>query len=362
MKQIFGLYKAQAVQFLRNRSSVLTILLLPVAFGAFFGLIFSGSGQTTLHMGIANEDRGAAGAQFVANLLKSVDPKVIDLQTGNRTELLALLNKAKLQVVMVLPEDMTTAMTDGKMASITAYYDPKRVDSVIALNTVRTIIYEANLSITKSPRLLVIDEQTVQVQQVRQVDYYMPGMLGVALLWLGVFGTALPVVVQREGQIYRRFSVTPLSRLHVLAAEVSWRVTVGLMQTAIFLLVGWLGFGVKVVKVLPFAGAIMLGTLVFVSLGYLLCGLGRTSESVTGIGQIVQFPMMMLSGAFFPLDMLPGIFKSIAAAMPLTYLNDLLHQTMTGLPPVYPMGLDFAILGAWLVVLTLLAAKLWRWE
>jgi ABC-2 type transport system permease protein len=139
-------------------------------------------------------------------------------------------------------------------------------------------------------------------------------------------------------------------------------VTVGLLQAVIFLLVGYFGFRVGVDNWLPFVAAVLLGTLVFVALGYALAGVGRSLEGTMAIGQMLNFPMMMLSGSIFSADMLPAFFRPVVSAMPLTYLSDLFRQTMVGAPAVHPIGLDFAVLGGWLVVLLGLAAWLWRWE
>jgi ABC-2 type transport system permease protein len=113
---------------------------------------------------------------------------------------------------------------------------------------------------------------------------------------------------------------------------------------------------------LLFAGAVMLGALVFVSLGYLLAGLASSAETVSAAAQVVNFPMMFLSGSLFAVETLPDFFKPVVNIMPLTYLTDALRQIMVAAPPLYPLWLDFAVLGGWLVVLLVLAAKFWRWE
>jgi len=59
---------------------------------------------------------------------------------------------------------------------------------------------------------------------------------------------------------------------------------------------------------------------------------------------------------------LPEMFQPIVNAMPLTYLSDLLRQTMVGMPARNPMTWDLLVLGGWLVIFSILAAKLWRWE
>jgi hypothetical protein len=74
----------------------------------------------------------------------------------------------------------------------------------------------------------------------------------------------------------------------MLTAEVSLRVTVGLLQVVVFLLVGYFGFQVGVKDWLPFAGAVLLGTFVFVSMGYVIVGLARSAESGAAIGQLIH--------------------------------------------------------------------------
>lgn len=363
MKAITALYLAQAKEFLRS-SSVFFVLILPVVFGVFFGLVFGGGGSNfTLQVGIANEDTGSTGEQFVRSVTPAETEEGIEVVVGTRQELLDALEKAELHIVLIVPENMTASLASGQTATVEVYYDSSRqASSSIGLGIVRTLINETNLAMSGVPRLLTMNEQAVQSHPLRSVDFYMPGMLGVALLWLGVFGTAQPVISQRTTQVFRRIGITPISKATMLTAEVSLRVTIGLLQAAIFLLVGYFGFQVGVMNWLPFIGAVLLGTLVFVSMGYVIVGLARTAESGAAIGQLIQFPMMMLSGSIMSAEFLPAFFQPIVAAMPLTYLSDLLRQTMVGMTPMYSMSFDFAVLGAWFIGLSLLAVRLWRWE
>jgi ABC-2 type transport system permease protein len=363
MKAITALYLAQAREFLRDRSAVLFVLLLPVAFGVFFGLVFSEGGSFTLQLGLANEDLGPMGEQIAESLEAPEAKGGYVLYTGEREDLMAALKRGDLHALLILPESLSQSVMSGQAAVIEVFYDTANPNSAdLAVGVVRTLLNEINLALSGSPPILEMETQPVQTNPLRSIDFFMPGMLGVALLWLGIFGTAQPVVSQRETQVLRRIGVTPVSRLTILTAEVSWRVTVGLLQAPVFLLVGYFGFGVGVISWPPFIGAVLLGTLVFVSLGYVLAGLGRSTESVMAISQLINFPMMMLSGSIFMVEMLPDLFRPIMNALPLTYLSDLLRQTMVGATAMHPMGLDFAVLGGWLVVLFVLAVKLWRWE
>jgi len=362
MKAILGLYLAQAREFLRNRSTLLFVLLLPAAFGVFFGLAFSRSDDFQLRIGIVNEDSGPAGKEFVRGLQAHPSGGLV-VSTGTRDEMVESLTQGGLHAVIVLPENLTAGVGRGETSTVDVLYDPaSSISAGIALGTARTLLEEANLSLSRAPRLLEMREASVLVRHFRSVDFYLPGMLGVALLWLGIFGTAQPVVMQRQAQILRRLSLTSIRRTTILTAEVSWRVSVGVMQAGIFLLVGYLGFGVGVQNGPAFAATVLLGTIVFVGLGYVLAGLGRSFESTMAISQMVNFPMMMLSGSIFPAESLPQFFQPIVRVLPLTYLSELLRQTMVGLPAGIPAATAFAVLGGWAIVLLVLAAKLWRWE
>jgi len=363
MKAVKALYLAQAREFLRDRTAVLFVLLLPVAFGVFFGLVFSEGGSFTLQLGLSNEDIGPVGTQIVNSLEAPEAKGGYNLLTGEREDLMATLKRGELHALLILPESLSQSVMGGQSAVIEVFYDTANPASAdLTVGVVRTMLNDINLMLSGSTPILEMEPQPVQTNPLRSIDFFMPGMLGVALLWLGIFGTAQPIVAQREAQILRRIGVTPVSRLTILTAEVSWRVTVGLLQTTAFLLVGYFGFGVGVISWPPFIGAILLGTLVFVCLGYVLAGVGRSTESTMAIAQLVNFPMMMLSGSMFMVEMLPDLFRPIMSALPLTYLSDLLRQTMVGAPPAHSMILNFAVLGGWLIGLLLLAIKLWRWE
>lgn len=362
MKSIVGLYKAQALTFLRDRSSVLFVLLLPVIFGVFFGLIFSDSGSFTLQLGLTNQDTGPLGGSISDNLVSS-NIDAIAVQTGSEAALMDALEKGDLHAVVVLPPGLTDNLINSQPTDVAVHFDTSNPTSKdLALGVVASLLDEINLSLSGSERLLLVSAQSIQSEPLRSIDFYLPGMLGVALLWLGIFGTAQPVVTQRVSQIYRRIGLTAISRERILTAEVGWRVTVGLLQAVTFVVIGYLGYGVGIQSWRLFIPTMLLGILVFVCLGYVLAGIGRTIESSMAISQIVNFPMMMLSGSIMSAEMLPGFFQPIVKVLPLTYLSDLLRQAMVGAPGNFPIWLSFSVLGGWLLVTAILAVRLWKWE
>jgi ABC-2 type transport system permease protein len=77
---------------------------------------------------------------------------------------------------------------------------------------------------------------------------------------------------------------------------------------------------------------------------------------------VVQFPMMFLSGTFFPIDQMPDVLRTVARIIPLTYLSDALRQVMVGGAAFAPLALCAAVLIGWLVACFAIAARTFRWQ
>lgn len=107
---------------------------------------------------------------------------------------------------------------------------------------------------------------------------------------------------------------------------------------------------------------VVLGAATFVSIGYMLVSFGRTEESGQGILQLIQFPMIFLSGIFFPVNVIPGFLQPIIKAIPLTCLGDTLRQVMTGAAPPYNLYTDKTIMLAWLAISVFTAVHFFQWE
>jgi ABC-2 type transport system permease protein len=78
--------------------------------------------------------------------------------------------------------------------------------------------------------------------------------------------------------------------------------------------------------------------------------------------QLIQFPMLFLSGVFFPIEIMPAFMRPVEAIMPLSNLGDGLRQVMVDATPQHSFVLNVVVLAAWLVISTLLTTRLFKWE
>jgi len=94
-------------------------------------------------------------------------------------------------------------------------------------------------------------------------------------------------------------------------------------------------------------GIVFLGAGAFLALGFMLASFLKTEEQATGVVQVVQMPLMFLSGIFFSFDFMPDFLRSVARLLPLTYLGDGLRQTMVNGTAVAPLSVDVLVLAGW---------------
>ncbi|MGH2541542.1 MAG: ABC transporter permease [Ardenticatenaceae bacterium] len=361
MNALLALYVASIKEFLRDRLALFWTLAFPIFFIVIFGIVFSGNDDPSYEVGLAIEDEGGV-ATGLAEAFRSVE--AFEVTTGEREELVARFEDGDFRLVVVIPQGLSERVTAGEPATVGVVYDPSnQTTAQIVLSIVRQVVDGFDRRLAQSPTLLSIEATTVTAESLRGIDFLLPGILGMALMQLGLFGTAPALVQLREQQVLRRIGVTPLPRSTLLASQVLMRLTIGAIQTTLIVLVGVLFFDVTIVgNIILMIGFALLGALMFVAMGYMIAGFAETQESVNGLTSLLNFPMLFLSGLFFPVETMPAWIRPVVNTIPLSYLADALRQIMVGAPPVYNLGVDAAVLAAWLVGCAVLAIRFFRWE
>lgn len=360
MKAFNKLLVAEFKQFFRDKTALFFTFLFPSLFMLVFGLAFGGQQDVVYDIGLINEDDSAVGAGIAEGLHQIPAFTITD---GELDDMLVSLEEGDLRAVVVIPANLEASLASGQTADVTVYYDPSDTNaSPIILSVLSQAVNGINLQLTGQPALLQLAEESIQSQQLRYIDYLVPGILGMSLMFLGLYG-GLPMVEWREKQVLKRFGATPLRRSTMIFSQITYRMFLALLQAAIIIAVAFFAFDVQMTGSWFFLiGLTLLGSITFVSIGYFAVARVKTTEGAMPIINIVQFPMLFLSGIFFPIEFFPDFMKPIVEAIPLTYLGDALRQVMVDATPAYSMGFDILILAVWLVITMVLAIKLFRWE
>ena len=197
----------------------------------------------------------------------------------------------------------------------------------------------------------------------RYIDFVVPGLIGLGIMSNTVWGLGFSIVDARRRKLIKRLMATPMSRSYYLLSHLVWRFLVLWAEVGVPL-----GFGVLVFDV-PIRGRAvdlvllcLLASLAFSALGLLVASRAKTIEAVSGLMNLVQVPMWILSGVFFSADRFPAAVQPLIDALPLTALIDALRAHMLQGAGLLDLAPQLAVLAGWLVVCFGLALKLFRWR
>ena len=369
MRSLVFLTMANVRSFVRDRAALFWTILFPVIFIVLFGVIFSGGGSG-YNLGIADQDNTPTSQALVAYIQKvpflTSSPSssgAAPQDTGSKDDLLASMKLGKVDAVLVIPKGFGQAFTAaGPPFTLPLYVDPSNATTASTITQAVTQVEAAfEQGLSKVRPVATVQTTDVQGGQLSASAFFVPSILAMALMQLGIF-SAIPLVEQREKKILKRLSATPLPRWALVGSNIILRLIIAAAQTIIILAVGSQLFQVQVTgNPLVIAGFIVVGAMAFTALGYVIASFAPTEESANFIVSAVQFPMMFLSGIFFPLQGLPDWLHTVASFLPLTYLGDALRQTMVNGVPFATLQFDALVLGGWLIVCLVISARYFRW-
>ncbi|WP_265445244.1 ABC transporter permease [Acetivibrio straminisolvens] len=360
MKVFLRLVDANIREMLRERMQIFWFIIFPIVFVLILGTIFnSGDKAMEFDVGLVLEDQGEV-SRGLKEAFESVT--VFKMYSGAREEELEELKKGNRSLVIILPENLTESVVQGKKTEIPVYYDAGNVSTnQVLLSTVNEILNAVERKMTGSPSVFEANATSVQTEELSQINYFLPGILALALMQLGLFGS-LRMVSLRERKILKSLGATPLPRSMFIASEVVVRMIMSVIQTVLIVSVGYAVFGIKIVgNWTVILGLVLLGAATFVSMGYMFASFVKTSDSGQGLIQVVQFVMMFMSGIFIPIEIMPDFMLPVVKVIPLTYLADVLRQTMTGVAPMFSVATNVVVLAGWLFVSLVLSTR-FKWE
>ena len=366
MRTLLGLTVANVKSLVRDRAALFWTIFFPIMFVFLFGWLFGGNGgDTKVSVGYVDLDSTPASAGL-RQAFSSVT--LLNLKDGSLEDEKAAMQHGDVSAVIVIPkglQDALVAARSGSKASIAieVYGDPSQNQSTqLVQGVVAQVANGFNLAAQGGSAILTVTPLTLQSTNISAVTYLVPSILAMALMQLGVFA-AIPLVQQREKGILKRIGATPLARWKLVGSNVLLRLMIAVVDAVLIVGIGIVMFNVKITgNPLEAIGVVLLGAAAFLAIGFMLASFLKTEEQASGVVQIVQMPMMFLSGIFFSFDFLPGFLQTVARFLPLTYLGDALRQVMVNGTQVAPLGMDLAILTGWLVVCLAISARSFRWE
>jgi ABC-2 type transport system permease protein len=194
-------------------------------------------------------------------------------------------------------------------------------------------------------------------------DYLTSSLIAYGVANTAFGGLAIILVMRRELGILKRIRATPLPAPMYLAAALSSILVVFVLQATAIMTLGRLLYDWHLPSQWPsLFAAFLLGALCFAGMGFGAASLIRSGEGASAVVNVVILPMTFLSGGFGPTRDFPGVLQAIADVLPLTYLVDIVQAVLYDDKPIWEQPTAVAVLLAWGVAGTLIAARFFAWE
>jgi ABC-2 type transport system permease protein len=357
------------------------LVLMPLLMMLMVGYVFPSTGSINhLPVGLANLDAGndnSASQIFIGQL------EVINNSTGmmNLSSATSFADvKTKIQNGdiyggIIIPENFSENLMTGKQATITIITDQSNPQISLMMQGVLTqVINQMGTGLAKQnlgaenyqATLTKIEPYNVQISGIvpgnpNYFQFVAPGII--AMVVMMSLMTALPRAISHEKEVgtLDGMMAAPVNRLSILLGKTIAQIVRGMIQGIIILVLAVVLFGVTIEGSIPLIFALLLlGVFSFVGLGIVITSFAKNEETAAMMMMTIMFPMMFLSGVFFPIQQMPGFMQSISKALPLTYATTALRKVMTlgaGIPAI---ATELAVLIGFGTVMILIAVPVFK--
>lgn len=343
--------------FSRDRQAIFFSLFFPLIFMSVFGFVGRAGNEAT-EIGITDEARNQLSADFIAAL--EANP-LFTITEGDEAELREQVVSGDLTLLLVVPADFHDASTSSELRVVV---DASQVRQLgLLMPVLEQALVEVERDLRGQEPLFTLAVEDVQARAQNYLAFLVPGMLAFTVMQISIAGSGYNIVEYRRKGILKRLFVTPLEPTSFIGGLVISRSVVCLIQLSLLLL-----YALFVLNV-PLAGnlallylVIILGTGMFLSLGFCLGSLAKTQQAIMALGNLVTFPQMFLSGIFYPIDILPEWIQPVAQLLPLSFLADALRAIIIDAASLTTLLPELLGLAAWSAVFLLLSVRMFVWK
>lgn len=348
-------------QYLRSKIGLFFALIFPILLIVVFGSIFVGGGDSKISLNYQNLDAGPMGDMFIDNMTKTNTFNLIEVPASENIS--DYIKNNSLTVALVVPENFSAGIaqhlafpnTTGSV-DVIVYGDPSKTTYSIVLGATGAVTNGMNFGLANAMPILGVEDRKIsQTQNFNYMDFYLPGIIGMTVMTNALFAMTSNCAEYRQRSYFKLLATTNIKKWEWLVSKFLFYATLLSISLVFTYLVGVAAFGMKSVLTPMSFVLIAAGAFTFTSMGMLLGVFVKDPESAVAIANAVGFPMMFLSGSFFPLEVMPSYLQAIASVLPLTYLNNGLRDTMVyandasaivNLAVVFIAGMIFFILAS----------------
>ncbi len=363
---VWVFYKTNLRRLFRDKTALFFTFGFPLIFLFVFGFA-NKNNNVSFRVALINESSSAFSKQLVEDIgskgVLKVDEKVHDIESAKEK-----MKRGQLEATIILPSNFGESSNDQKTPSGQAkiVYTQNNTQAGQAVQSVLQSQYftPTNSDLVKAPTPYVAVPEQLNESSLSSFDYAFAGLLGFAILGAGIFGPINIFPELKKQGILRRMHTTPLRAWQYFLSIMLGNAVVGLMTIAVMFAVAMSPiFHLKVTgNFLELAVFMVFSIVVILGIGLSIGGWAQNERQAAPLANIIVFPMMFLSGTFFPRFAMPLWLQSITNYFPLTPVIDGARLITTEGQHLTQLGPQLAVMAVWLIIIYTVAFRIFRWE
>ncbi len=355
--------KISVRRYFRDRLAIFFTVVFPLIFLFVFGSISKGN-NVSFHVGLLNQSSSAFATKFTsdtkANKLFNVDSTVTDLTTAKDR-----MSKSEIDATIILPPSFGVLKGGVPSGQAQILYDENNAPAAQTISSViQGELEGVNAQLVKITPPFSVNAQSTNTKGLSKLDYTVSGLLGFSIIGLGIFGPVNYFPEMKKQGVLRRLHITPLRVWQFFVSSVLSNAVIGLFSIGIMIAVASSPlFHFKIVgNYFELGLFIILGILMIFGIGLAIGGWAKNERQAAPLSNIVVFPMMFLSGTFFPRYAMPLWLQHVSAYLPLTPVIDGIRSIATEGQHITQIGPQLGMMAIWTVIIYAIAFRVFRWE
>ncbi len=340
-------------------------IAFPLIFLVIFGGIFGNAHTSSVRIALFNQSHSQFSTQFVNQLehnkIFKIKPGITSLAQADQQ-----LSRGEIDATIVLPPSFGTVnSTHLPSGQIIEYYDQNNVQVAQTLESILDgITAGINAKLVATP----VTPFTVKTQSNNQAglttfDYTFSGLLGFTIIGLGIFGPVNTFPELKKQGVLRRLHVSPIRVWQYFLANVISNSIIGLVSVAVMFAAAVIFFNFHMNgNYINLAVIVVLGIWTIFGIGLAIGGWAKNQNQAAPLANIIVFPLMFLTGVFFPTYLMPQWLQHISTYLPLTPVIDGIRMVITEHASLITIDHQIGLIALWAVIIYAIAFRVFRWE
>lgn len=352
--------------FYREKTVVFFRIAFPVILILVFGTIFMNQDNVRYDFLVQDLDQTDASAELV----KAIDrhDKFTVTKVAPSVNATQYAKKNKSNLILVIPKDYERSLikrTEHKdlheSVAITYIYDPSSTSVDTKMHILNSAFAGINQTLSGEPPFIMPIRTSILSDKYRFIDFFVPGIIAMAVMTSSLFGAVNVNAELRQKGVMKKLATTPITHTDWILSNVLYQFLVSVIATIAILGVSYGVFHVSLQMNAWLGVFVVLDVFAFVGIGMLLARVAKEAESAAAAANAIMFPMMFLSGTFFPVEMMPGFLQTFSRILPLYYVNEGLRASMIFSDNMIALRCA-AIIGGFAALVFVLGVTTTQWE